>query len=55
MFRIVRASFLVMVVIAVVPLVVDAVLVAPHAVFMDHKTRSGQFTLANPTAQSQEV
>jgi hypothetical protein len=34
---------------------VRAILVAPHAVFIDHNTRTGHFTLANPSAVPEEV
>jgi fimbrial chaperone protein len=37
------------------PLVADAVLVAPHAIFMDQRTRTGEFTIANPGKESEEV
>jgi hypothetical protein len=37
------------------PLISGAVLVAPHAVFIDHRTRTGQITLANPGTEPEEV
>ncbi len=40
---------------ALVPVVLGGVLVAPHAVFIDHRARTGQFTLANPSSETEEV
>ena len=41
--------------IAAAPLLGNAVLVAPHAIFIDHRTRTAQVTLANPGAEPEEV
>jgi len=40
---------------AVWPLVVQAILVSPHAVFMDHRTRTGQVYLVNTSDTPEEV
>ncbi|GBD32481.1 MAG: hypothetical protein KatS3mg081_1647 [Gemmatimonadales bacterium] len=40
---------------AAIPAVVGAVLVAPHAVFIDHRTRSGQIVLVNNGSEPEEV
>lgn len=37
------------------PLVLQAILVAPHAVFMDHRSRTGQVFLVNTSAEPEEV
>jgi len=37
------------------PIVTRAVLVAPHAVFIDHRQRTGQITVANPGDRPEEV
>jgi hypothetical protein len=37
------------------PLAAQGVVVAPHAVFMDHRTRSGQVILYNPNPEPAEV
>lgn len=37
------------------PLAAQGVVVAPHAVFMDHRTRSGQVLLYNPNTEPAEV
>lgn len=37
------------------PIVADAILVAPHAVFMDHRTRTGQVYLVNSGTEPEEV
>ena len=37
------------------PLAAQGVVVAPHAVFMDHRTRSGSVTLYNPGTEPAEV
>ena len=42
-------------VVGVAPLVAQGVVVAPHAVFMDHRTRSGSVTLYNPNTEPAEV
>jgi len=36
-------------------LAAQGVVVAPHAVFMDHRTRSGSVTLYNPNTEPAEV
>lgn len=38
-----------------VPAVVEAVLVAPHALFIDHRTRSGEVYLVNQGTEPEEV
>jgi len=38
-----------------VPLAAQGVMIAPHAVFMNHRTRSGQVTLVNPGSDPVEV
>ena len=40
---------------AVAPLVADAVLVAPHALFIDDRERSGEIFLVNPSDEAEEV
>lgn len=40
---------------AIAPVIGYAVLVAPHAVFIDHRTRSGQITLVNTGNTPEEV
>jgi hypothetical protein len=37
------------------PIVVEAILVAPHAVFMDHRSRTGQVFLVNTSDTPEEV
>lgn len=37
------------------PLAAQGVVVAPHAVYMDHRTRSGSITLYNPNPEPAEV
>lgn len=37
------------------PLAAQGVIVAPHAVYLDHRTRSGSITLYNPSAEPTEV
>ncbi len=41
--------------IAVVPALLDAILVSPHAIFIDHRTRSGQLFLVNTGTTPEEV
>lgn len=41
--------------VALAPGLVDAILVAPHAVFIDHRTRSGQMFLVNTGGVAEEV
>jgi hypothetical protein len=50
-----RALLWALVSLALCPVVLDAVLVAPHAIFMDHRTRTGQFTIANPGDVAEDV
>ncbi len=50
-----RSLFLATAILAVSPLVTKAVLVSPHALFIDHHTRTAQFTLANSSEQAEEV
>jgi P pilus assembly chaperone PapD len=40
---------------AAVPLLLEAILVAPHAVFMDHRSRTGQLFLVNTGTEPEEV
>lgn len=40
---------------ALAPALLDAILVAPHAVFIDHRTRSGQLFLVNTGGVAEEV
>ena len=51
----VRATLIVAALMTVTPVIVHAVLVAPHAVFMDHQHRTAQITLANPGNEPEEV
>jgi hypothetical protein len=41
--------------VALYPVISSAVLVAPHAVFIDNRTRTGQISLANPGNDPEEV
>ncbi len=50
-----KASAIAMLAVVLHPLISGAVLVAPHAVFIDHRTRTGQITLANPGTEPEEV
>jgi len=50
-----KAVAIAAVAVALQPVISSAVLVAPHAVFIDHRTRTGQITLANPGADPEEV
>ena len=50
-----RTGLAALAVLALTPLVLDAVLVAPHAIFMDHRTRTAQFTIANPGDAPEDV
>lgn len=50
-----RVTALVTALMTVTPVIVHAVLVAPHAVFMDHEHRTAQITLANPGNEPEEV
>lgn len=50
-----RGTAMAFVAIAGAPLLGNAVLVAPHAIFIDHRTRTAQVTLANPSAEPEEV
>ncbi len=50
-----RVATVVLAVLTLSPLTTRAVLVSPHALFIDHQTRTGQFTLANSSDQPEEV
>lgn len=50
-----RTALAALAALALSPLVLDAVLVAPHAIFMDHRTRTAQFTIANPGSAPEDV
>jgi len=50
-----RATLVVAALMTITPVIVHAVLVAPHAVFMDHQHRTAQITLANPGNEPEEV
>jgi fimbrial chaperone protein len=50
-----RVTVLIAALLSVTPVIVHAVLVAPHAVFMDHEHRTAQITLANPGNEPEEV
>jgi len=52
---ILKAAAIAMLAIVLHPVISSAVLVAPHAVFIDHRTRTGQITLANPGSEPEEV
>ena len=49
------APFLIAGVLLLAPLVLRGVLIAPHAVFIDHGTRTTQVTLANPSNDPEEI
>jgi len=51
----VKAVAIAAVAVALHPVISSAVLVAPHAVFIDHRTRTGQITLANSSTEPEEV
>lgn len=53
--RSVTALALVMAAAALVPVLLDAILVAPHAIFIDHRTRAGQMFLVNTGTVAEEV
>ena len=53
--RLYRIIFLAVVVLATAPVVTGAALVSPHAVFIDHRHRTGQLTLANPGDEPEEI
>lgn len=53
--RLAAAAALALAALAVWPLVVEAILVAPHAVFMDHRTRTAQVFLVNTGDTPEEV
>lgn len=53
--RSLSATALALAAIAFVPVLLDAILVAPHAVFIDHRNRSGQIFLVNTGAVPEEV
>lgn len=50
-----KAVAMAAVAVALLPVISSAVLVAPHAVFIDHRTRTGQITLANSGTEAEEV
>lgn len=50
-----RVSLLAGAALAGSPIVTQAVLVAPHAVFIDHQQRTGQITVANPGDRPEEI
>jgi hypothetical protein len=50
-----RALWLALTAAAATPLGAQGVVVAPHAVFMDHRTRSGSVLLYNPNTEPAEV
>ncbi|UCD25011.1 MAG: hypothetical protein JSW51_03560 [Gemmatimonadota bacterium] len=50
-----RAVTIAVLAIVLHPVMMGAVLVAPHAVFIDHRSRTGQITLANPGTEPEEV
>lgn len=50
-----KAAAIAAVAVALHPVISSAVLVAPHAVFIDHRTRTGQITLANSSTEPEEV
>ncbi len=50
-----KAAVVATLAVALHPVISGAVLVAPHAVFIDHRTRTGQITLANPGTDPEEV
>lgn len=50
-----RAVLLALLVFAGAPALVDAVFVAPHAVFIDHETRAGEVTLGNDGETAEEI
>ncbi|HEX3235886.1 MAG TPA: hypothetical protein VHR41_16955 [Gemmatimonadales bacterium] len=53
--RVTAAAALALGALAVWPLVLEAILVAPHAVFMDHRSRTGQVFLVNTSDTPEEV
>ncbi len=53
--RLIRVVLLAGIALAGSPIVTRAVLVAPHAVFIDHRQRTGQITVANPGDRSEEI
>jgi hypothetical protein len=50
-----KAAVIAAAAVALHPMISGAVLVAPHAVFIDHRTRTAQITLANPGSEPEEV
>lgn len=53
--RIVSVTGVAVAALVLLPLAGDAILVAPHAVFIDHRTRSGQIFLVNTGTVPEEV
>lgn len=51
----IRALLLALVALAAYPVIAEAILVAPHAVFIDHRSRTGQITLINNGTAPEEV
>jgi hypothetical protein len=50
-----RTLFVLLLAAAPAPLLAQGVLVAPHAIIMDHRTRSGSLSLYNPGTEPSEV
>jgi P pilus assembly chaperone PapD len=50
-----RSVLLAGIALACLPIITGAVLVTPHAVFIDHRQRTGQLTLANPGEEPEEI
>jgi hypothetical protein len=50
-----RSAILAVIALVCLPIVTNAILVAPHALFIDHRQRTGQLTLANPGNKPEEV
>ena len=53
--RVLKCAGVAMLVLSILPVVLSAVLVAPHAVFIDHRSRTGRITLANPGTEPEEI
>lgn len=53
--RLIRIALLVVIALVGWPFVADAVLVAPHALFIDHRQRTSQLTLANSGDRPEEI
>lgn len=54
-FRVGRAVLAALGVLALGPILADAIMIAPHAVFMSHRTRTGQLYLVNTGTEPEEV